>query len=66
MTPTTRCPNLNHGRSEPPIRACPMCGSIVNSRVLAKACSDARHAQLRRERNAYCADCGKHLAVDTI
>ena len=66
MTAPIRCPNLNHGRADPPVRACPMCGAIVNSRVLAKACSDGRHALLRRERNAYCVDCGKRLATDTV
>jgi hypothetical protein len=41
-----------------------MCGAIVNSRVAPKACSEEEHAQLRRERNAYCVNCGKRLTAE--
>ena len=63
MSGLARCPNLNHSRSTAPVRACPMCGEIVNAGVLAKACSDEEHAKTRRERNAYCMHCGKRLAA---
>ena len=28
-----RCQNLNHGRRDPPIRGCPMCGAVVNAKL---------------------------------
>ena len=66
MTRPARCPNLNHGRLDPPVRACPMCGEIVNPRVLPRACSEEEHAQKLRERNAYCMNCGKRLATGKL
>jgi hypothetical protein len=63
MTRPPRCPNFNHGRSNPPVRACPMCGEIVNPRVASQACSEEEHAKKRQERNAYCMHCGKRLAA---
>ena len=64
MTPPARCPNLNHGRSDAPVRACPMCGEIVNPRVPPKECSEEEHAKRKRERNAYCVYCGKRLTTE--
>ena len=63
MSSTARCPNLNHSRHAAPVRACPMCGEIVNAGVLARACSEEEHATKRRERNAYCVHCGKRLVA---
>jgi len=63
LRPTARCQNLNHRRSDAPVRACPMCGEVVNPRVPPKACLEIEHAKRRREMNAYCVDCGVRLAT---
>ncbi len=55
-----RCPNMNHGRSNAPVRFCPMCGEVVN-KVIRTFCDGSKHASQRKERNAYCCDCGKKL-----
>jgi hypothetical protein len=56
-----RCPNLNHGRKDPPVRACPMCGETVNPTIPEKRCTETEHARKKRNHNAYCIDCGKPL-----
>lgn len=56
-----RCPNLNHGRSNPPIRCCIECGKVVNANFVVKKCSDDEHAKDRRNRYKYCGDCGVQL-----
>jgi len=61
MTRNDRCPNFNHGRPNAGVRCCPMCGKVVNSKIPKKVCSEEKHAKSRRERNAYCVDCGEHL-----
>lgn len=58
-----RCPNLNHGRMNPPVRFCPTCSKEVNSGIVLPACSEQDHAQRRRERNRYCVNCGKQLIL---
>jgi hypothetical protein len=59
--PPERCPNFNHGRPDAPVRACPMCGAVVNPKIRERRCSDTEHAVRRREGAAYCVDCGEHL-----
>jgi NADH pyrophosphatase NudC (nudix superfamily) len=58
---------MNHGRLNAPVRFCPTCGdqldasgksSGANSRT---TCDDAKHASRRKDRNAFCCDCGKKL-----
>ena len=63
-TQTSPCPNLNHRRSDAPVRCCPMCGELVNQRVARKKCVEATHARSRQDRNKYCADCGEQLIGD--
>lgn len=58
-----RCPNFNHGRRDPPVRACPMCGGIVNTLIPVKRCTDAEHADKRKSGDAFCVDCGTGLRV---
>jgi hypothetical protein len=58
-----RCPNFNHGRSQPPVHACPSCGGVVNARILVKNCSEAQHGQRRRNGDAFCVDCATRLRV---
>jgi predicted RNA-binding Zn-ribbon protein involved in translation (DUF1610 family) len=60
MRPTS-CPNLNHRRSNAPVRFCPKCGEVVNAGIPIKRCSEADHARKRREMEAYCIDCGAQL-----
>ena len=55
------CQNLNHGRRDPPVRGCPMCGEIVNSKIPAKHCSQTVHADRRRSGDMYCIDCMERL-----
>lgn len=56
-----RCPNLNHGRTNPPVRYCIECGKVVNASLVVGKCSDEEHAKNRRQRNKYCSDCGVQL-----
>jgi hypothetical protein len=55
------CPNLNHRRSNAPVRFCPRCGEVVNSAVLSKRCTEMGHAQKRQNREEFCVDCGERL-----
>ena len=56
-----KCPNLNHTRSNVPVRFCPMCGDVVNKNIPIKRCGEEKHAKSRRGRNKYCVDCGEQL-----
>jgi rRNA maturation endonuclease Nob1 len=58
-----RCPNMNHGRTNAPVKFCPMCGDSVN-RAAAGSCDHARHADLRKNRHVFCPDCGKKLSLN--
>ena len=58
-----RCPNFNHGRPNPPVRACPMCGGLVNAKIQTKRCSEAEHSDRRRSGDAFCIDCAAVLRV---
>ena len=57
-----RCPNMNHGRTNAPIRHCPNCGELLNA-AIRKGCDDAKHKILRRDRSIFCHDCGKKLST---
>jgi hypothetical protein len=61
MIQKNSCPNFNHGRVNAPVRACPMCGDVVNKNIPIKDCSEEEHAKKRKGRNKYCIDCGKQL-----
>ena len=58
------CENLNHRRTEAPVRHCPACGGIVNERLGAQQCSEAHHAAERRQRSPYCVNCGAQLIFE--
>ena len=58
---TVVCPNLNHRRSNSPVRFCPKCGEVVNNAVAVKRCSEMTHAQRRQDRDQFCVDCGEQL-----
>ena len=55
------CPNLNHGRTNPPVAYCPECSKMVNKNLITKKCSEGEHAKKRRNRSKYCFDCGEQL-----
>ena len=57
----TSCPNLNHRRSDAPVRVCPQCGEVVNRDVAIKRCSERGHAQKRQNGDEFCVDCGEQL-----
>ncbi len=61
MTSGSKCPNLNHRRTDAPVRFCPTCGEVVNENIPTAKCSAETHAVRRRERNGYCVDCGEQL-----
>ena len=56
------CPNLNHRRSDAPVRFCPSCGTVVNIKVVAVRCPAIRHDTQRRNQSLFCVDCGERLA----
>ncbi len=55
------CDNLNHRRTQAPVRHCPACGRVVNERVGKQDCSDTQHATARRQHSVFCVDCGMRL-----
>jgi hypothetical protein len=57
------CPNLNHRRSDAPVRFCPSCGEIVNDKVNTIRCLATRHDVQRRNQSIFCVDCGQQLAT---
>jgi len=57
----TPCENLNHRRSDAPVRFCPQCGAVVNARIAARRCNEASHDRSRRNHNFFCVDCGEML-----
>jgi hypothetical protein len=57
----THCPNFNHNRHNAPVRCCPACGKSVNAAIAAKACPVSVHDARRRQRDAFCVDCGAVL-----
>ena len=57
-----RCQNFNHGRSNAPVRFCPMCGEVVNQLMIhRKTCGEQVHARRRQNRDVYCVDCGLQI-----
>ena len=55
------CPNLNHRRSDAPVRCCPGCGGVVNAKVSPIRCASARHDDQRRGGSVFCFNCGERL-----
>lgn len=55
------CENLNHRRSDAPVRFCPQCGKVVNAQISLKHCSEVNHDKSRRRHNFFCVDCGELL-----
>jgi hypothetical protein len=63
ITKSNGCRNYNHGRRDPPVRACPMCGELVNAKIATKRCSSAEHADRRKAGDRFCVDCAGVLRV---
>lgn len=61
----SQCVNLNHSRTNVPVRYCPTCGEVVNGSLSNVPCNDEKHAGSRRRGSAYCMDCGKRLTMTT-
>jgi hypothetical protein len=55
------CTNLNHRRSDAPVRHCPSCGGVVNAKVTLGRCTAVRHDSQRRGGSIFCVDCGEQL-----
>ena len=57
------CPNLNHSRTDPPLRHCPRCGEVVNGNIPARICTEEEHAETRRSmiKFRFCVHCGELL-----
>jgi hypothetical protein len=55
------CTNLNHRRSNAPVRFCPSCGDVVNANVRPKRCLDSQHDVQRRNQSTFCIHCGQRL-----
>ena len=56
------CNNLNHRKSDAPVRFRSMCGEVVNDRRSARSCTAEEHASRRKNRDLFCVYCGKALA----
>jgi hypothetical protein len=61
MMQRSNCPNLNHRRTNAPVRFCPICGEVVNENIPIRECSEEEHAIMRRKGSKYCVDCGEKL-----
>jgi len=59
--PRNTCSNLNHRRSDPPVRHCVECGELLNANLIAQECSEEEHAKRRRARSKFCSSCGTQL-----
>ena len=55
------CTNMNHRRSDAPVRFCPDCGEVVNAKVGIKRCREEEHGKRRRGQSRFCVDCGEQL-----
>ncbi len=55
------CTNMNHRRSDAPVRFCPMCGEVVNANLAIKRCGEQEHGKRRRDQSQFCVDCGEQL-----
>ncbi|MDG0817236.1 hypothetical protein [Bdellovibrio svalbardensis] len=62
MKTQTRCPNMNHGKTNAPVKFCPNCGEVLNAAVRVR-CDEDKHKHLRKSRISFCTDCGKSLAL---
>jgi hypothetical protein len=58
---TNPCDNMNHVRRDAPVRHCPVCGAVVNARVVERVCEETKHGAARRRQTRYCVDCGVQL-----
>jgi hypothetical protein len=52
---------MNHRRRDAPVSHCPECGGVVNARITAGRCDEAKHAAARRRQSTFCVDCGTQL-----
>lgn len=55
------CLNLNHRKTNAPVRCCPNCGAVVNDKIPIKQCSEQVHANRKMQQSKFCVDCGEQL-----
>lgn len=63
MSNETRCPNMNHARTNSHVKFCPTCGEKISLQA-SGFCDRVKHQSLRKNRLAFCTNCGKNLASD--
>jgi hypothetical protein len=63
MSRVESCDNMNHRRANAPVAHCPQCGRVVNASIGRRHCTEAAHAQARRERSVFCVHCGERLVA---
>jgi len=63
LTKANPCSNLNHRRTDAPVRFCPSCGETVNAKVHLLRCPTMRHDVQRRGGSIFCVDCGEQLVT---
>lgn len=61
MRSESNCQNMNHRRSDAPVRFCPSCGSVVNAKVQPRSCTASKHDASRQNQSQFCVDCGERL-----
>ena len=45
MTKGSKCDNLNHRRTDAPVRFCPRCGEVVNENIPTAKCTADTHVR---------------------
>ena len=58
----SNCTNLNHNKMNVAVRFCSACGEVVNQKIKKQTCSSSIHGQRRKDRSAFCTDCGEKLS----
>ena len=61
IVPWDTCKNLNHRRTNPPVRYCVDCGELLNGDLFPTECTEEDHAKRRRGRSKFCPNCGEQL-----
>ena len=64
MVQRQACENLNHRRSDAPVRNCPKCGEVVNKQIHIRACTEQEHTKARLDRRTFCVHCGLQLIME--
>jgi len=60
MIKKNECDNVNHTVHDVKIKYCSDCGQQFSA-LRSVSCDDIKHARKRKEKDAFCCDCGKKL-----